>query len=186
VSRTRLVADLQAVFAVVAGSVLLAAPAGLLWSALAPRVHLVVTTQGIDAGDLESDKAFIGADGTYFLLMLGMGMLCGLLAWWAFRRSGPVTVLALVVGGTAAALIAVSVGLMPGAQAAVDAVSPGTPFRGHIDLYLGRLQKDRSLSMRSSWAFVAWPAGACIAFLAAALRRPQDLDLPPQAPMGST
>ncbi|MCU1588736.1 MAG: hypothetical protein JWN31_2229 [Frankiales bacterium] len=185
-SRTRLVADLQAVFGVVAGSVLLGAPAGLLWSAISPRVHVIVSAQGLDAGDLESDKAFIGADGTYFLLMLVMGLLCGLLAWWLFRRSGPVTVLALVVGGCAAALIAAAVGLMPGAQAAVDAVSEGSTFRGHIDLYLGRLHPDESITLRSTWACLAWPAGACIAFLAAALRRPQDLDVAPAAPLGPT
>lgn len=185
-SRTRLVADLQAIFGVVAGSVLLAAPAGLLWSAVAPRLHVTVSAQGLDAGDLESDEALVGADGTFFLLMLAMGLLCGLLAWWAFRRSGPVTVLALVVGGCAAGLVAAAVGLMPGADAAVAAVSQGSHFRGRIDLYLGRLQPDDSLALRSAWAFVAWPAGACIAFLAAALRRPQDLDLPPLAPLGPT
>lgn len=184
-SRTRLLADLQAVFAVVAGSALLGAPAGLLWSVLAPRLDVVVSAQGLDAGDLESDKAFIGADGTYFLLMLAVGLLCGLLAWWVFRRSGPITVLALVVGGCAGASIAAAVGLMPGADAAIDAVSAGSTFRGHVELYLGRLQADDSLALRSTWALLAWPAGACMAFLAAALRRPQDLDLPPVDPLGS-
>lgn len=183
-SRTRLVADAQAALALMAGSVLLGAPAGLLWSVVAPRVHIIVSAQGLDAGDLESDKAFIGADGTYFLLMLGMGLLCGLVAWWVFRRSGPVTVLALVVGGGVAALVAASVGLMPGADRAVAAVAEGSSFRGHIDLYLGRLHPDKSLSLRAGSAFLAWPAGACLAFLAAALRRPQELDQPPVSALG--
>ncbi|MCW2544683.1 MAG: hypothetical protein JWM40_2235, partial [Frankiales bacterium] len=117
-SRTRLVQDVQTVFCVVAGFVLLGAPAGLLWSAVAPRVDVTVSAKGLDAGDIESSKAFIGADGSYVVVMLLMGILCGFLAWRLFARSGPVTVLAIVVGGTLAALIAASVGLMPGADAA--------------------------------------------------------------------
>ncbi|MCW2542701.1 MAG: hypothetical protein JWM40_253, partial [Frankiales bacterium] len=54
----------------------------------------------------------------------------------------------------------------------VGAVTEGSPFRGHIDLYLGRLEADHSLALRAAWAFVAWPAGACAAFFSAALRWP--------------
>jgi hypothetical protein len=173
VSRTRLAQDVQTVLSVVAGSVLLGAPAGLLWSAVAPRVDVTVSAQGLDAGDIESSKAFIGADGSYVVVMLVMGLLCGLVAWRLFARSGPVTVLAMVIGGTLAALTAASVGLMPGAEAAVSAVTEGSAFRGHTDLYLGRLEADQSLSLRAAWAFVVWPAGACAAFFAALLRWPE-------------
>lgn len=182
-SRTRLIQDLQAASVVVLGSLLLGAPAGLLWSHLAPRVQVTVSAQGPEIADVETNKGFIGADGSYFLVMLAMGVLCGLLAWWLFRRSGPASVLALVVGGTAAALVAAMVGLIPGADAAVCAVSEGSSFRGTTELYLGRLTQSAGgctdgyhLSLRAAWAFVGWPAAACLAFLTAATVRPHELD----------
>jgi hypothetical protein len=183
VSRTRLVQDLQTAVIVVVGSVLLGAPAGLLWSHIAPRVVVRMTAQGPEIPDIETNKGFVGADGSYFLVMLAMGVLCGLVAWWLFRRSGPITVLSLVVGGIVAALIAAEVGLLPGSQAAVCAVSEGSSFRGTVELYLGRLtqlpgscQHGFDLSLRSPWALVGWPVGALVAFLAAATIRPGGMD----------
>jgi hypothetical protein len=184
VSRTRLVEDVRALAWVVAGAVLLGAPAGLVWSAVSPRVDVTVTALGPEVPNGDSNEAFFGADGSYFLVMLVAGLLTGVIGWWLFRRSGPITVLALVVGGVLGALVAAEVGLMPGYQDALRAVSEGSSFRGHTDLYLGRLQPDRTVGLRASWAFVAWPAGACISFLLAALRRPHDLDLAPSAPLG--
>lgn len=174
-SRTRLLEDLQAGVLLILGSVLLAAPAGLLWSAVAPRAVVTVTAQGPEIADIESNKAFVGADGSYFLVMLGFGLVCGVVGWWLFRRSGPFTVVALVIGGSAAALIASAVGLMPGANEAIDAVSEGSAFRGNVDLYLGRLQENQ-LALRGAWAFVGWPVGACLAFLVAGTVRPDGMD----------
>jgi hypothetical protein len=181
VSRTLREQDLLAGLTVTFGSILLGAPIGLLWAAVAPRAHVLVSARGTDIPDVETTKAFIGADGSYFLVLLGAGVLCGLLAWRFFRRSGPVVVLALAIGGIVAALIVAAVGLLPGAQEALDAVSEGSTFRGSTDLYLGRLVHKgavsvHSLSLRATWAFVAWPVGALLTFLAAATIRPQDLD----------
>jgi hypothetical protein len=183
VSRTRLSPDQWSAVVVTAGSVLLGAPAGLLWSALSPRAIVTVTAQGPEIPDVESNKSFIGADGSYLLVMLGMGLLCGLVAWWLFRRSGPWAVLALVVGGSIAGVVAATVGVLPGADAAVHAVSPGSPFRGSRELYLGRLHDSGGwqtgsyhLSVRAVWAFVGWPIGACLAFFAALTFRPEQLD----------
>lgn len=174
-NRGRLVQDAVVFAQVVIGCVLLGAPAGLLWAHLAPRLTVTVTADGIQADDVESTKAFIGADGSYLVVMLVLGVLCGVLAWWLARRSGPVTVLALAVGGSLAALIAASVGLRPGATHAIQALTQGSPFRGQIPLYLG-IREGHTLSLRAPWAFVGWPAGACLAFLVAALRRPEQLD----------
>lgn len=174
-SRTRL-HDLQAAAAVTIGSVFLGAPAGLLWSAVSPRVMVNVTAQGPDIPNLESNKDFIGADGSYVVVMLLMGIVCGLLAWWLFRRSGPVAVIALVVGGTLAGLIAASVGVLPGHTSAISAVTQGTHFRGTTELYLGRLKGGHVPSLRATWAFLGWPAGACLAFLIGATVRPEGLD----------
>jgi membrane associated rhomboid family serine protease len=160
---------------IVVGSVLLGAPAGLIWAHVAPHLTAEVGDQGPFVPNLSSTKAFIGADGSYLVVMLIVGILCGALAWRFARRSGPWTVLALVVGGVVAALIAASVGLRPGAHQAIAALREGSPFRGKVTFFLGRSTKD-GLVLRAPWAAVAWPVGALVAFLVGALRRPEELD----------
>lgn len=167
----------MATAAVVVASVLLGAPAGLIWSAVAPRYTVVATKDGFSYPNLESTKAFIGADGSYVVVMLAMGLLCGYLAWRFARRSGPFTVLALVVGGLTAALIAQSIGLRPGAHDAVQSLQLENKVSGTIDLFLGRRDKDSgAISLRAPWGAVAWPLGALVAFLLAAFQRPEELD----------
>jgi hypothetical protein len=97
--------DLPPAVAVVVGSVLLAAPAGLLWSAVAPRLTVSFDENGPTAANLESTKAFSGADGSYLVVMLLAGVLCGVLTWVFARRSGPWAVGALTVGALAAFLV---------------------------------------------------------------------------------
>lgn len=167
--------DLATFVGVVVGSVLLGAPAGLLWSHVAPRLTVEIKADGPHVADLESTKAFIGADGSYLIVMVALGLLCGVLAWRFARRSGPFTVLALAVGGTLAALIAASVGLRPGAHHAIEALKQGSGFRGNLHLFLG-VRDGNSLALRAKWAAVGWPVGACLAFLVAGLRRPEELD----------
>ena len=169
-------ADLPPAVAVVVGCVLLAAPAGLLWSAVAPRLRISFDENGPMAGDLESTKAFIGADGTYLVVMLVAGVLCGVLAWLFARRSGPWTVLALTVGGTVAALVAAKVGLMPGTADAVLALQQGALGDKPFDLYLGKLDANHVPHLRASWAALGWPIGALAAFLVGALAHPEELD----------
>ncbi len=167
--------DVRVAAVVVAVSVLLGAPAGLIWSAVAPRLQVTLTDQGPQVPNLESSKAFVGADGSYLIVMAVLGLLCGTLAWFLARRSGPWTVLALVVGGTLAALTAAAVGLRPGSQHAIEALQAGSTFRGHLELFLGR-RTGTDVSLRAPWAAVAWPVGALTAFLSFAVRRPEDLD----------
>lgn len=169
--------DVRVFVVTVATIVLLGAPAGLLWSAIAPHYTVRVTDQGLQADDIESTKAFIGADGTYALVVLGVGVLCGVVAWRLGRRGGPWTVAGLVVGGVLAALVAAEVGLRPGAPEALEALRPGSPFRGTVELYLGRRTGDSNdLALRAPWALVLWPVGSLIAFLIPAYRRPEQLD----------
>jgi hypothetical protein len=167
--------DVRVAGVVVAACVLLGAPAGLLWSAVAPRLQVTLTDQGPQVPSLESSKAFVGADGSYLVVMAVLGLLCGTLAWFLARRSGPWTVVALVVGGTFAALIAATVGLRPGAQHAIAALREGSTIRGHVELFLGR-RTGTDVTLRAPWAAVAWPVGALTAFLSFALRRPEELD----------
>lgn len=183
-TRERLLDDLGVLSAVVAVVVLLGAPAGLLWSAVAPRLTVTVTAEGADAPDLLTSKAFIGADVTFLLIALGMGVLCGLLAWRFARRSGPFTVVGLVLGGLLAALVAAEVGVRPNAEETLRALNGEGGFRGQVDLYLGRLDKPDAkrgqngadLMPRAPWTAVGWPVGASLAFLAMAARRPEELD----------
>lgn len=170
--------ELIPAIAVAVGCLLLGAPAGLLWSAIAPRLRVTFGADGPGAPDIESTKAFIGADGSYLLVMLAMGVLCGVLAWFFARRSGPWTVIALAVGGTLAALVAARVGVVPGSHDVVVALRQGKVGHPPVDLYLGRLHGDTP-HLRASWAAVGWPVGALLAFLVGALRRPEDLE-PPQ------
>jgi hypothetical protein len=168
--------DVPRALAVLVWSVLLGAPAGLLWSQVAPRLRVTVTDKGLDYPDLEGTKAFIGADGTYVLVMLGAGLLCGLVGWLAARKAGPWTVTALAVGGFLAALVAARVGLQPGSHEALAALAPGSSFRGTVKLFLG-VKHDGDLHLRAgAAAALAWPVGAMASFLAAAGYRPQDLD----------
>lgn len=167
--------DLTTFVEIVIGSVLLGAPAGLVWSWVAPRLTVEIKSDGPHVADLESTKAFVGADGSYLVVMFAVGLLCGALAWRFARRSGPFTVLALTVGGTLAALIAASVGLRPGAHHALEALKQGSSFRGNVELFLG-VREGNVLSLRAKWAAVGWPGGACLAFLIAALQHPEELD----------
>jgi hypothetical protein len=169
--------DVPPALAVLVGSVLLGAPAGLLWSHVAPRLRVTFGADGPAAADLEGSKAFIGADGSYLLVMLGVGALCGVLAWFFARRSGPWTVGALAVGGLLAALVAARVGVVPGSHEAVEALRQGKVGHPPIDLYLGKLEPKATVPhLRATWAGLAWPVGALCAFLVGALRRPEDLD----------
>lgn len=172
---TRWREDLPRALAVVVGCVLLGAPAGLLWSQVAPRLTVTFEPEGPSAPDLESTKAFIGADGSYVLVMLAAGVVCGLLAWTFARRSGPWTVGALALGGLLAALVAARVGVVPGSYDAVQALREGGVGHPPVDLYLGKLKGDLP-HLRAQWAAVAWPVGALMAFLVPAAWRPQDLD----------
>lgn len=172
---SRLREDLWSFGLVVVGCVLLGAPAGLIWSRVAPHLTVTVDKNGVSAPNLESTKAFIGADGSYLVVMLIMGLISGGVAWWLARRSGPYTVAALVVGGVLAALVAASVGLRPGTHHAIAALKDGTSFRGTTELYLG-VRHGNGTRLRAPWAAVGWPVGAMLVFVVGGLWKPEELD----------
>lgn len=160
----RVVRDGSTAGAVVAVLVLLGAPVGLLWSALAPRLRVELTASGPTSGNIEG-KAFIGADATFIVVVLLVGVLCGVLAWLLARRSGPATVVALVLGGLLAAKVAAVVGVRPGATHVRELLRDATA-RGPLELYL---------RLRAPWEIVFWPVGALAGFLGLALARPDEL-----------
>lgn len=157
--------DLPVAGVLVAVLVLLGAPVGLLWHVLAPRLTVELGPDGPAAQGLEG-KAFIGADGTFLVVVLAAGILTGALAWLLARRGGPWTVLGLVIGGLLAAKIAAVVGVRPG-KSHVQALLHDPSATGSVKLFL---------KLRASWVLVGWPVGALAAFLVPALRRPEELD----------
>jgi hypothetical protein len=169
--------DLRAFVTVVAVVVLLGAPAGLIFRAFAPRFTLYNTDAGTEAPNIESTKAFIGADGTYVVVIGVLGLICGLLAWRFARQYGPWTVLGLAVGGTLAALVAAEVGLMPGPEKVVEALAQDSTYRGPVDLFLGvRDTETGELSLRGAWGAIAWPLMALVAFVGGSYRSPGPVD----------
>jgi hypothetical protein len=164
--------DLATAAAVVVGLVLLAAPVGLVWSALAPHYTVVFKDGEATYPNIESTKAFIGADGSFVAVALVAGLLTGAAAWWLARRSGPWTVVALAVGGLLAAWIASRVGVLPGQEESFQALDAKS---GSVELFLGS-RDGESTHLRSGWAIVAWPAAALLAFAVPGYVRPEELD----------
>jgi len=158
--------DAAVASAIVAVLLLLGAPAGLLWSAVSPRLTVVLAAGKEPSPQGLEGKAFIGADGSFVVVCLLAGVLCGVLAWFAARRSGPWTVVALVVGGLLAAKVAAVVGVRPG-KSAVMAALHDPKATGTVELFL---------RLRTPWSVVAWPVGALMAFLIPAYLRPDELD----------
>ena len=101
---------------VLAGVLLLAGVvAGLLWWALAPRATFEVTEEGPVAVGRPSAELLFADDGVYTLVLAGLGLVAGLVAWRLRRRRGVATVLALTVGTVLASLAAWELGELLGA-----------------------------------------------------------------------
>ena len=155
------------VAAIVVGVLLLlGAPVGLLWSAVSPRLTVVLAAGKDPAAQNLEGKAFIGADGSFVVICLLAGALTGVLAWLLARRSGPWTVVALVVGGVLAAKVAAVVGVRPG-RADVMAMIHDPKATGTVHLFL---------KLRSPLTVLVWPVAALVAFLIPAYLRPEELD----------
>ena len=113
--RAELRADLRGSL-VLAGVLLLAGvAAGLLWWALAPRATFEVTEEGPVAVGRPSAELLFADDGVYTLVLAGLGLVAGLVAWRLRRRRGVATVLALTVGTVLASLAAWQLGELLGA-----------------------------------------------------------------------
>lgn len=119
--------------AVIAGTVLLGAVAGLIWASVAPRALAVVVGPG--AADVVNPEtsAFIAADGWFTLLSVAGGVVSGLLGYWlAVRRQGALAMAGVLVGGLAAALLAKWIGQQWGTAAFNHTLALG---RAGVTLY---------------------------------------------------
>jgi hypothetical protein len=154
--------DLYAAVTTTAVVVLLGAPVGVLWAALAPRVAVVKVAQGVDL-QMPETKAFVGADGSFLLITLGVGLLCGIVAAYLGRRQAPGVALGLAAGGVLAALVAWKVGHRIGYDAYTqlrDVAKVGATGSAY-------------LQVRAKGVLLGWPVGASLGLLLATWwRRP--------------
>lgn len=139
---------------------------GLLWMWLAPRVQYVSNGEAVFLRNSESE-ARIAADGTFFLLAVGLGVLSAV-GTFLWRRAGGVPlVIGLAVGSCFAALAGWRFGLWLGASstdlaAAAAAAGKGVPF-------------DAPLELMAHGALLAWPMTAVLLHLGfTALWTPRD------------
>lgn len=138
---------------------------GVLWLWLAPRAQYVSNGEAVFLRSTESE-ARIGADGTFFLLSLAMGVLSAVLVF-LWRRSGGVPlVVGLVLGSVFGALVGwrlgVSLGPSTDVVAAARAAGKGVPF-------------DAPLQLLAYGVLLVWPmAAAAVHLVLTALWAPYD------------
>ncbi|MGH3328543.1 MAG: hypothetical protein ACRDPT_12235 [Streptomycetales bacterium] len=132
---------------------LLGIPAGLLWTAVAPEIGVVVRGHEVYFTNPE-DPGFIATDGWFAVIGAVAGLLTAALAFAAWR--GVAAVLGLAVGGVLASLLAWRLGYQLG-PAEPDlhgpAVAAGARLAAPLDL-------------RALGVLFAWPISAITLFLA--------------------
>lgn len=148
---------------VAAVSVLLGAPMGLLWSALAPHAHVQIDAAGANVVD-GATEVFIASDGWFLGVTLVAGLVVGVLAWLAARRSAPFVVVALAVGGLAASYVASKVGVRLGQDALTAVVRNGTK---------GSYTANVALQMKQ--AILVWPIAALAGFVVPLLAKVDEI-----------
>ena len=127
-SATAVLVTVATVIAVIAGTALLGAGAGLLWSSVAPRALIVVVGRGSASVVNPETSAFIAADGWFTLLTVIGGVISGLLGYaLAVRRQGALAMAGVLLGGLAAALLAKWIGQQSGAAAFNHTLLVGQP-----------------------------------------------------------
>ncbi|WP_369778996.1 hypothetical protein [Streptomyces sp. R33] len=139
----------------------------LLWVWLAPRAQYVSNGEAVFLRSSESE-ARIGADGTFFVLSLGFGVLTAVLVFLWRRRGGVPLVVGLAIGSGFAALVGWRLGLWLGPSADVAAAAlkagKGVPF-------------DAPLQLLARGVLLVWPMVAVAVHLGlTALWSPQDPD----------
>ena len=145
--------DVRAGLLTVAVTVLVGAPVGLLWAAVAPRVVVEVDGDDVQVVDAYRD-GFIAVDAWFFAAVAVAGLVGGVLAWWLGRAHGPGVVLGLAVGGLAAAWIASRVGGEVDRASVRQLVEAGVPGRYEL-----------AAQLRSTSALLVWPLASLLAHL---------------------
>ncbi|MFE2540729.1 ABC transporter permease [Actinacidiphila glaucinigra] len=141
---------LTAVLVAVAGVVL-----GLLWLWLAPRIPLVSDGKAVYLKDTEGEQA-IGADGTFVLLGLGIGVLTGAVVFWRNRRGGVGVVLGMAAGAVLGSVLAWRLGTWLG---------PTSDLIAHARAVGAKKVFDGPIELQAKGALLAWPIGAVLTHL---------------------
>jgi hypothetical protein len=95
---------------------------GLLWAAVSPRTVGLVLRSGAVIPD--ETEGFVGTDGWFALLTMGVGLLAAIALWTRRSWRGPAVVAALAVGGVGGSLSAALVGRLSGGGQSTG--KPGT------------------------------------------------------------
>jgi hypothetical protein len=126
---------------------------GMFWQWVAPAPKYVNIDGSVYPVDEDSSE-FIAADGWFLVIGLVVGLGCGAIGYWRYRRALP-AMLAMTAAAYGAAWIARETGQAFGppeiAQAAVGTVD-GDQIRGAIDV-------------RSTIVLLGWPVGVLIAYV---------------------
>lgn len=127
--------------------------AGFLWSAIAPRALLVVQSRGVAYVANPETSAFIAAEGWFCLLTAAAGLLCGAAGYFiVVRRYGAVAVTGLVLGGVAAAVLAMWTGQQQGLAG----------FRSQLASSPVGAQLHEPLALAGRGALAFWPLFAAL------------------------
>ncbi len=149
---------LAAFTAALAGSAVLGIPAGLIWGEVAPRALLLQIARGEAQLVNAETSAFIGADAWFCLITAAGGLITGLFGYRLLvRRSGVAATAGLILGGLAAALVAMWTGeqIGLGTYNHLLAASPNGAFF------------NASLALGAKTALAFWPLLASIVILLA-------------------
>jgi hypothetical protein len=149
--------------------------AGLLWWWLAPRADFRITGSGPVVIGNPPEELLVADDAVLALLLVGLGLVAGVAAWFLRRHRGVATVLALAVGASLMAVVAWRLGEVLGAG----------PTKAEL-ADVGNVVTTR-LALGSLPALALAPFAALLAYLVPVITvHRDDLGRTPAPPDGST
>jgi hypothetical protein len=113
--RRELRADLRSSAWLVLVLALAGLPVGVLWWLLAPRADYRITADGPVVLGQPTEELLVADDVVFVLVLAGVGLLAGAVAWRLRRRRGVATLLALAVGTALTGAVAWQLGEVLGA-----------------------------------------------------------------------
>nr|WP_202501986.1 DUF2567 domain-containing protein [Streptomyces sp. SID5785] len=162
-----LATELREAAVVTVGVALCGLVLGALWLWLAPRVPLVSDSTAVYLKDTEGEQA-VGADGTFALLGLALGVLTALAVFLWRRRGGVPLVVGLALGALLGGVLAWRFGIWLG---------PTQDVAAHAKELGKGVVFDAPLELKAKGALLAWPLAAMIVHLAlTGLFGPRDPD----------
>lgn len=139
-------------------------PVGLLWEAFAPRAEVRVTAEGLVPVGAPPLELAVADDSVLVLLLVGLGLAAGAVAWRLRRLRGVAVLMALAVGASLAAVLAWQLGELL-------APAPAEAELGRVGAVV-----TTPLRLQALPALAAAPFSALLAYLlGVALTRSDDL-----------